>query len=143
MSTNETMLTNVAANTELVLQFIDAFWNRHDRTAVDRLIANDYVDHAYQPPNHEGLAAMLVQLSTPFPDHQHLIESHVAQDDLVVLRMRFRATHLGDFRGTPPTNSAVDVPVYRMYRVAAGQIVEHWALLDTASLLRQIGATAG
>jgi hypothetical protein len=30
--------------------------------------------------------------------------------------------------------------VYREYRLTGGRIAEHWALLDTATLLRQIGA---
>jgi predicted ester cyclase len=141
MSTNVDTLSDVTLNTRLVLQFVDEFWNRANATAADLFLSATYVDHTYQPANREGLVQTLTQLSISFPDHVQTIEAHVAQDDLVVLRMRLRATHLGDFRGTPPTGNPIDVPVYRMYRIASGQIAEHWGLLDTATLLRQIGTT--
>ena len=130
-----------AASAELVQQFVAAVWNRANPTAADELLHPAYVDHAYQPANRGGLEATLAQLNTSFPDHHHTIEATVAQGDLVVLRMRLRATHEGAFRGTPPTGNPVDVAVYRTFRVADSRIAEHWALLDTAALLRQIGAT--
>ncbi|MBC8077161.1 MAG: ester cyclase [Chloroflexales bacterium] len=131
------------APADLVQQFVAAVWNRADPAAADRLLHPAYIDHAYQPANRAGLEATLAQLSSSFPDHAHTIEATVAQGDLVVLRMRLRATHQGAFRGTPPTGSPVDVTVYRMFRVADGRIAEHWGLLDTTALLRQIGATPG
>jgi hypothetical protein len=33
-----------------------------------------------------------------------------------------------------------DPAVYREFRLADGKIAEHWALLDTPTLLHQIGA---
>lgn len=141
MSTIVNQPTDVETNIQLVEQFVDAFWNHADAGAAEKFLSPAYVDHAYQPANQEGLIQTLEQLSASFPGHVHIIEAHVAQDDLVVLRMRLRATHRGAFRGTAPTGNPIDVSVYRTYRVAEGKIVEHWGLLDTATLLRQIGAT--
>ena len=125
----------------LVQQFVAAFWNRADPAAALAMLHSAYVDHAYQPADRMGLEATLAQLSSSFPDHVHTIKATVAQGDLVVLRMRLRATHRGAFRGTPPSGNPINVVVYRTFRVADSRIAEHWGLLDTATLLRQIGAT--
>jgi steroid delta-isomerase-like uncharacterized protein len=140
MSLNPETLADPTTNTNVVLQFVEEFWNRGNAAAADAFLSPNYVDHAYQPADRNGLLQTLAQLGNVFPDAVQTIEACVAQGDLVVLRMRFRATHQGDFRGTPATGNPVDVSVYRMYRIADGQIAEHWALLDTATLLRQISA---
>lgn len=132
---------DIIVNTALVREFVEAFWNRGNAAAADQFLASSYVDHAYQPSNRDGLLDTLDQLCSSFPDHVQTIESAVAQADLVVLRLRLRATHQGAFRGTPPTGNPIDVPAYRMYRIVDGLIAEHWGLLDTPTLLRQIGAT--
>jgi predicted ester cyclase len=49
-------------------------------------------------------------------------------------------THQGNFRGTEATQNPIDVNLYREFRLIDGKISEHWALFDTASLFRQIGA---
>lgn len=140
MTTHTTTRTDTTANAALARQFVEEFWNNGDELAADRLLAPEYVDHAYQTNGRAGLLATLAQLKASFSDHRQMVEAQIAQNDLVVLRMRFQATHTGDFRGTPPSGNQVDVAVYRTYRIAEGRITEHWALLDTASLLRQIGA---
>lgn len=130
--------TNV--NMEVVREFVAKFWNEGDYDRAGELLSDDYVDHAYVPGNREGLLNMSGILRSAFPDQTSEEESMVAEGDRVVVRLRLKGTHLGSFRGTGPSNQTVDVRVYREYRVVNGRIAEHWALLDTASLLRQIGA---
>ncbi len=130
----------IAANIDQVRRFVDDIWNRRQPGAIADHLTEDYVDHAYQPGNVQGLLAMLNELGSAFPDAQQHIESFTAQDDMVVCRMRLRATHSGPFRASPAGGNRVDVALYRSFRLRAGRIAEHWALLDTAALLRQIGA---
>ncbi len=128
------------ANTDIVRAFIESFWNGRDSDSLHRFLTPDYVDHAYVPHTADGLKKTAGDLSTALPDHRSAIEDVVAQGDKVVARMVLRGTHDGPFRGAPPTGNPVAVNVYRMYRLAGGKIAEHWALLDTATLLRQIAA---
>ncbi|WP_246469514.1 ester cyclase [Cohnella nanjingensis] len=127
-------------NKELVSAFVREFWNEGNLYCLERYLSADYIDHAYVPGNREGLAQMAGILRAAFPDQASAVESMVAQDDRVVVRLRLTGTHEGNFRGTEATFNPVDVKLYREYRIADGKIAEHWALLDTASLLRQIGA---
>jgi steroid delta-isomerase-like uncharacterized protein len=131
---------NIAAHTALVREFIDHIWNRQQIEQLGDYLADDYIDHAYQPPNATGLANMLGELKRAFPDAHQAVESITAQDDMVVCRITLTATHQGQFRNAPATGNSMRVNVYRSFRIANGKIAEHWALLDTANLLRQIGS---
>jgi steroid delta-isomerase-like uncharacterized protein len=132
--------TTEQANTEIVRAFIEAFWNGRRVDDADRFLAPGYVDYAYTPGTTAGLKQTAGELAAAIPDHHHAVEAMVAEGDKVVARLVLRGTHGGPFRGTPPTGNPVEVRVYREYRVTDGKIAEHWALLDTAALLRQIGA---
>ncbi|WP_298193246.1 ester cyclase [Novosphingobium sp.] len=120
--------------------FIQCVWNAEDGVRhLSDWLAPDYLDHAYQG-DAAGLANAIAELRQAFPDAQFEIEDVVAERSTAVLRMRLRATHSGAFRGTAATGAAVDVKVFRWLRFDRGRIAEHWALLDTASLLRQLAA---
>nr|WP_271752723.1 ester cyclase [Cohnella sp. JJ-181] len=86
------------------------------------------------------MLGMAERLRAAFPDQRSAVESVTAERDRVVVRLRMTGTHLGSFRGQAATGLPIDAKLYREYRVADGRIAEHWALFDTASLLRQIGA---
>jgi len=135
-----TLTDPAMTNSDTVRAFIEAFWNERDLDSAGRFLAPDYVDHAYSPHTADGLKKTAGELAGAIPDHRSIIEDLVAQGDKVVARMVLRGRHGGPFRGAPPTGNPVEVNVYRMYRLAGGKIAEHWALLDTATLLRQIGA---
>lgn len=132
------MSEQITINRQIVHQFIEQCWNQKNLNSIEQFLSPDYVDHAYQPANQAGLIATLEQLGRSFPDHQQQILQTVAEADRVVLQVRFRATHLGEFRVIAPTGQTVDVAVYRMYRLSQGRIAEHWALFDTAGLFQQL-----
>lgn len=127
-------------NIRIVRAFINDFWNESNTSCTDQYMTADYVDHAYVPNNVDGLRNMALLLQSAFPDQVSSEESILAQGDRVVVRLRMTGTHQGDFRGTAATHNRVDATLYREYRLTNGKISEHWALFDTASLLRQIGA---
>ncbi|MGI8857685.1 MAG: ester cyclase [Thermomicrobiales bacterium] len=128
------------ANAAIVRAFVEVFWNERDIDRADEFLSPDYIDHAYTPHTASGLKRTAGELAAAFPDHRTTIEDVVAQEDRVMTRMVLRGTHGGPFRGAVPTGNPIEVAVYRTYRLADGKIAEHWALLDTATLLRQIGA---
>jgi predicted ester cyclase len=41
--------------------------------------------------------------------------------------------------GAPPTGKRIEVPVFEMCRVRDGKIVELWSLMDSMSMLAQLG----
>ena len=65
----------------------------------------------------------------------------IAEGDKVVARLTARGTHQGLFRGIPPTGRVVTWTGIRIFRIAEGKIVEHWANWDDLSLLKQLGGS--
>jgi steroid delta-isomerase-like uncharacterized protein len=127
-------------NEALVRSFVERFWNGKEVDSVGDFVTEDYTDHAYRPGDVNGLKHTAHTLNGAFPDQTSRLESIVAAGDRVVVRLTMTGTHKGDFRGKEATNRPIDVAVYREYRIENGKIAEHWALFDTATLLRQIGA---
>ena len=76
------------------------------------------------------------------PDLNLHIHTVMADDDKVLACLRFRGTHAGEFFGHAPTGNSIDVEVFDLFRLEDGMLAEHWAMVDTLGLLKQLGATS-
>lgn len=76
-----------------------------------------------------------------FPDISYTIDDMVAEEDKVAYRVRFTATHLGEFLGVAPTGKKVEMSYMAIFRIVAGRGVEYWTSVDMARLMRQLGAS--
>jgi predicted ester cyclase len=64
----------------------------------------------------------------------------VAEGDTVVARFRRSGTHLGVWRGHPPTGRRSDrIDEVYFFTITAQRISAAWGLEDTARRLRQFG----
>lgn len=102
-----------------------------------RLIAPDVVDHrGGVSGDHRGLAAWEQKWQHMFDGEQSVsvtIEQNVAAGDFSVNRYIVRGIDAASGRG-------YEVTGLDMIRVRAGQIVEHWALLDQSARQHQLSA---
>ena len=73
------------------------------------------------------------------PDLHAQVHDMLADGDKVVTRKTFHGTHTGEFMGLPATGNAISVDVIDIVRVRDGKFVEHWNVLDTLALMRQMG----
>jgi predicted ester cyclase len=110
---------------------------------IDQLLPVDYVDHNPPlpdlPPGREGVRQSSVVLAAAFPDAVHTIEDQMAEGDKVMTRLTVRATFLGECLGFQPTGKIVEVSGMAVHRVIRGQLVEHWAHMDMAGFMEQLG----
>lgn len=116
--------------------FLDAC-NRHDLDAI-RSFLDPRVRRAHLPAGADAWTSDLADLFHAFPDWQWRRIQLIAEDDRLAVHLRGSGTHLGPFRGVPPTRRHVNVAEFGMYRVTAGRIVEFSGSGD-ADLLRQLG----
>ena len=117
-----------------------------DETVIDELIAEDMVNHAAGPQRQgrEGWKQIIATISNDLGpieiDHHRLI----AEGDLVAHFMTMSGTHQAStmplLAGTPVTQRPVAWTYIHIWRIADGQVVEHWACRDDVGLLRQVGA---
>jgi steroid delta-isomerase-like uncharacterized protein len=123
------------------------WWEETDKgnlAIIDELCAPDYIDHSPPLPGMgEGRQAIRranETLAAAFPDTVHTVEAMIAEGDLVVTRLRGRATFLGECLGIPPNGKVVEITGITIHRIADGKLVEHWANIDSLSFMQQLGA---
>jgi len=118
-------------------------WDQQDVDAFEEAYAEDVV---HRTVNLGGLAALQESAREwfdAFPDLSHTVEATVAEDDLVVARVRITGTHEGEsdlYGGLEPTGNGVEMVGLFMERVEDGKIVERWVVENHLKLLDQIDA---
>jgi steroid delta-isomerase-like uncharacterized protein len=131
-------------NKAMVRQMIEEVFNRGDLSRVDDYLAPDFVEREELPPGlpggRDGVKQLTAILRSAFPDFKATIDDLVAEGDEVVIRQTWRGTHRGEFMGVPPTGKSVSFGVIDILRIAGGKVVEHWGLMDSMSLMQQLGA---
>ena len=130
-------------NKALIRRHFDAIWNQGQLAVADEIVAPTYLSHfplPGQPPGIAGFKYAVQLLRTSFPDLQIIVEDLIAEGDKVVARLTAYGTHRATFRGIAPTGRAVKWAGIRIFRIADGKIVEHWANWDDLGLIQQLSA---
>jgi predicted ester cyclase len=102
----------------------------------------DAAEELYAAEQAEAARQEAADYRRGFPDVANTIEDLIAEGDKVVARWRSRATHQGEYMGTPPTGKEVEVTGITLYRIEGGKIAQSWNIEDKLGLMRQIGAFA-
>src|SRR5215203_5500501 len=121
-------------NKALVRREQQELWNHTGELhAADELFAADQAEAA----KHQA-----ADFRQGFPDVVSTIEDIIAEGDKVVARWRSRATHQGEYMGTPASGKEVQLTGISIYRIEGGKIAEEWSVEDEYGLMAQIGAVA-
>jgi predicted SnoaL-like aldol condensation-catalyzing enzyme len=110
-------MTTAISNRQLVLDAFDTLFNRRDYATAERFWSSDYLQHsAHIPPGRDGL----FDLIRAAPAALRYEAGHVlAEDDIVMVHGHYSNT------GLPADWIVVDI-----VRVANGQLVEHWDVIQ-------------
>ncbi len=120
--------------------------NQRNLDWLDELIADDAQDHAMPldfPPTREATKTYIHQLLSAFPDFHYSVEFTISEKDKVMQRLQARGTMKGDFWGYHATGKVASWSESHISRFASGKLVEHWAYLDQADILQQLGLAPG
>lgn len=127
-------------NIQLARRAIAAF-EAADEDAVDELIHPCYRDHAgNNTGGQEGARQTMRWLRDTFADTTIVPQDLIASDDRVVARVRFSATQIGDLYNVPATGKRLEAEHVHIWRVADGQLAEHWMVRDDVTAMQQLGA---
>ena len=102
----------------------------------------DYQGHlsGEAPQSLEDLMTLERGFAAAFSNITYNVEDLLAVDSKVILRVRTRATHTGEFHGLQPTHRQITLTGIVIYRIVEGRIAESWGELDLMGLFRQLRA---
>ena len=128
---------------EVVREYIDRS-NNGDAHVLDDLVAADMVNHASGPQGREGLRTILATIEHDLGPLSGTTHHLFGDGDLVTQHATVHGTHRAStmplLAGVPVNGTPFDWEFIHIWRVADGQIVEHWATRDDMGLLVQLGA---
>jgi steroid delta-isomerase-like uncharacterized protein len=136
-----------ARNARTMQLLYDKVMNDHDIDAADELITVDRPDNDPTfPPEfttgRAGFKKLMRMLIAAFPDLRFKTELMVADGDTVAAFAKVSGTHRGEFMGIPATGASFTVNNADFCRFTDdGLICEHWGLIDTAAMMRQLGVS--
>jgi steroid delta-isomerase-like uncharacterized protein len=137
---------NIQTNEMLVRRYYEDALTPGDWTVLTTLVADEFVDHERLfniPPTRDGLQQKYELLRTGFPDLRFVVEDVFSAATQVAARVTVMGTHTEPFLGRPASGRPFAVTTVGIFRVAAGQLVEHWGVFDQLSMLTQLGALPG
>lgn len=142
MTPTATSPAEVAAAARRVLEEI---FPADDHAALIDAISADFVNHEAPPgtpPGPGSVASFMHLLAGAFSDQAWTMHRVIVDGDMVALHCTHSGRHTGDFFGQAPTGRSFSYPQMHMIRVENGKGVEHWAVRDDASLMRQLTGQA-
>jgi predicted ester cyclase len=130
-------------NKRLVRRGLEEIYVQGDLDLADELVHPDFVDHEPshpgQPTGPESVKQTVRRLRTAFGELRFDVEDEIAEGDKVVQLVTMSGRHTGPLMGREPTGREFAVRHIYIWRIADGQIAEHWGSRDDLGLLEQIG----
>ena len=132
-------------NKALVRRYLDEAVNKGNVDVLDEVMDPNYVNPTIAigrtPGGRERYKGGVRGTRAAFPDLQIRLESVIAEGDLVAYQSVWSGTHLGEWRGIPPTGKRVEWMATCYRRVRDGKLVEGWGTYDWLGVLEQLGAS--
>jgi steroid delta-isomerase-like uncharacterized protein len=122
----------------------EEIWPGGDVAALTSVLHPDSVNHEAPPgtdPGVEGAVQTMQWLRSAFSDQRYEIHQMIAEGDTVAVHLTHHGRHTGEFMGIPPTDRSFSYRHVHILRFEDGRSIEHWAVRDDATLVRQLRAT--
>ena len=116
--------------------------SRRDHEGFEKYLADEvtFINPMAGTTNKAGFRNFHTGLWTGIPDINYRVDRTIAQGDTVVGECTVTGTHKGELAGVAASNRQIEVPVVFVVDFADGKAKRWNSYLDTATLLRQIGA---
>ena len=130
----------------IIRRFIDEYQTGGDEAVLHEVVSPRLVNRTPMSPDAPGGPAEVKAIFDAF--HAGLdgfsvqVLHQLADDRLVMTHKIFSGRHTGELFGIPATGRDVRFAVMDVVRIADGQIVEHWGVVDVPSLMSQLAATS-
>lgn len=130
---------SLEANKALVRNYLEEIY-RGNLDILDEVISEDHVGmHGRVPP--AQYRANFSEIRRAFPDIQIRFDTLIAEGDWVAMHCTIEGTHLGEWRGIPPTGKHATWTATAFRQVRDGKIVRGYATWGWLSVMQQLGVT--
>ena len=134
-------MTASESQKQLVRRLFDDVLNGSDLEIVDELVHSDFFDHeapASRANGPVGFRATVRDLHQAFAGFRVEPEDLIAEGDKVVVRATTSGRQVGELNGFSATGSEWAAQAIHIFRVANGQVIEHWASHGGLAARRQL-----
>jgi len=132
-------MPNIERNKTLARREQEAFWAGGDAAIADELFAPRVTEGDGRVVSPADLAAQMQMQRVAVPDVQIRVLDQVGEGDLVVSRLEITGTHLGEWRGIPPTGKRFTISGLVMRQITGGKIAQRWDNLGWPGVYQQLG----
>ena len=134
-------MSTAQKNKQLIKDFANKVFIRHELDGLEEFIRDDYIQHNVDcAQGRDGFVEFFITIFNAVPDFNYTIKQIIAEDDFVWMYSRTTGTHTGaPWLETSPDGSCLDFDVVDMFRILDGKIAEHWDVADTYTFFRQLG----
>ena len=130
-------------NKRLVRRALEEIYQGAHLDLADELFHPEFADHEPAHPDHplgpEAVKQTVRGLHETFSELRFDVEDEIADGDRVVQRATMSGRHTGPLMGREGTGGEFAVRHVYIWRIADGQIAEHWGVRDDLRMLGQIG----
>lgn len=130
---------SIDARKQLIRQFFERVITNGELEVADEIFADDFYWPEFDLHGPEGVRTWVTNFRAAFPDVDDRVVEQVAEDDVVVTRVRVIGTQHGPFRGLSPSGRQADFTAVGIDRFRGAKVIEHTALYDVVHLMRQLG----
>ena len=130
-------------NKTVARRVLEEVFPANDVAALRDVVSDEFVNHEAPegtPPGLGSITMFMHLLNQAFSEQRWEIHDVLAEDDKVVIRCTHSGVHTGDYFGLPATRRRFAYKQMHIIRVVDGKGVEHWAVRDDTSLMRQLTA---
>lgn len=131
-------------NKILVRRFLTEVWVQGKLDDLEEMIAENHVHHLTRRQLHgpEGVRELVAQFRAFLSDVELTLHELLVDGDKVVAYFTFSGIDQGGTMGHPPSGKPISFAGIDIFQVADDQIVARWGIVDSLSVLYQIGAMA-
>jgi steroid delta-isomerase-like uncharacterized protein len=138
--------TTETENTALARAWHEDVINRRNPAMLRDILAPKAAHHAAggypKLMDESGIAAMMGDFLSAFPDLRYTFDKFIAKDDYVVERYTATGTEQGPFAGRPPSGRTATWTGINIFRIECGKIAEVWSEVDAVSRAQQLTTDA-
>ena len=120
--------------------------NRRNPSVLQQIVAPEVILHAAggypKVLNAAGIAAMMGDFLSAFPDLVYTFDQFIAKDDFVVERYTATGTQRGQLGDISPSGRVATWTGINIFRVQCGRIAEVWAQVDAVTRTQQLTGPA-